>query len=971
MSESESAALHERLPRLGAPGARGAVHLVRSNEAAWFVERGGVDVFLVAADGAAPAGARRYLFSVAAGQILAFPAIDAASPEVLAVVPAPDTHYHVMPRAALLEALAATPFGVTVTALLDQLVANIGAGLQRRVPPDSLTLRAGDRHAASAGGLTLAPETHGIWVELERGEGMLAEYCALAPGLPLPVPPGTHVTLAADGALASCASATLAARAGVAALLDGAERLFLVLFEAAIRQKRREEAEELNRLQVRSATGSRLMADALAGLAALFGAASDNIGGAGGDRVLAACRIIGAVQDIAFKAPPPPADPGARRNLVKEIAQTSSVRTRNVVLKGAWWTHDNGPLLAQVAASREPLALLPLRAGGYEAVDPADGTRCKVDREFADTLGPFAVMFYSGLPARRLGLGDIVRFLARGRERDLATVAGIALASALLGMAIPLASGHLFDSVFPAADHVQMIQLVVILFIASLVTLLFEATRALAMLRIEGKASTDLQAAIWDRVLGLPVPFFRGYSAGDLATRINGVNEIRQILSGTMITTLISSLFSLLNVFLLFYYSVRLAFVALALVAAAVAFNVAIGRARSRLAVAGGEQAGRVAGLVLEYLSGIAKLRITGSESRAFANWAAAFAVQKRCAVRIGGLNIAGGVFSAAFPVTASAAIFACLAATLGAGAESRLSTGDFIAFNAAWTIFLGAALALAQTGIDLQTIRATYERTKPFLETVPEVDPAKPHPGQLAGAIELSNVRFAYAPDAPPVLDDVSLAIKPGEFVALVGSSGSGKSTLLRLMLGFERPTSGGVYYDGHNLDEVDVGAVRRQLGVVLQSGRLMSGDIYSNIVGSTGLTLDDAWEAAAACGLDHDIKAMPMGMHSLVSDGGGTLSGGQRQRLLIARAIVNKPRIVFFDEATSALDNQSQAIVSASMDKLRATRVVIAHRLSTIINADRIFVLDKGRIVQAGTYAELLARDGLFAELAKRQMV
>jgi len=252
----------------------------------------------------------------------------------------------------------------------------------------------------------------------------------------------------------------------------------------------------------------------------------------------------------------------------------------------------------------------------------------------------------------------------------------------------------------------------------------------------------------------------------------------------------------------------------------------------------------------------------------------------------------------------------------------------------------------------------------------VPEVDPAKPHPGTLVGAIELSNVSFAYAPDMPPVLDDVSLSIKPGEFVALVGSSGSGKSTLLRLMLGFERPTSGGIYYDGHNLDEVDVGAVRRQLGVVLQSGRLMSGDIYTNIVGSSNLKLEDAWEAAAACGLDQDIKAMPMGMHSLVSDGGGTLSGGQRQRLLIARAIVNKPRIIYFDEATSALDNQSQAIVSASMGKLRATRVVIAHRLSTIIHADRIFVLDKGKIVQAGTYGTLMAQDGLFAELAKRQM-
>jgi ATP-binding cassette subfamily C protein len=779
------------------------------------------------------------------------------------------------------------------------------------------------------------------------------------------------VTLGAGSVLSSCASAELAARAGVVTLLEGVERLFLVLFDAAIRQKRRDEADELNRLQAKSVIGSRLMSDALTGLASLFGASSNAIGGAGGDRVLATCRILGEVQGIQFKAPPAPAKSSARRDLVKEIAQASSVRMRRVVLKGEWWMRDNGPLLVRESATQDAFALLPLRSGGYESVDPTNGARRMVGQEFADSLAPIAMMFYASLPAKRLGLPDIVRFLARGRGRDIATVAGIALGSALLGMAIPLASGHLFDSVFPAADYNQMVQLVVVLFIAGLVTLLFEATRALAMLRIEGKASTDLQAAVWDRVLGLPVPFFRDYSAGDLATRINGINEIRQALSGTMITTLISSMFSLLNVFLLFYYSARLAIVALGLVLVAVMANLALGYFRTRLTSAGSEQAGKVAGLVLEYLSGIAKLRITGSEARAFANWAAAFAVQKRFAVRVGGLSVASGVFSAAFPVASSAVIFACLAMTLGGSGEaSGLSTGDFIAFNAAWTVFLGSALALVHTGIELQSIRATYERTRPILETAPEVDPAKPHPGSLVGAIELSNISFAYAPDAPPVLDDVSLSIRPGEFVALVGSSGSGKSTLLRLMLGFEKPTSGGVYYDGHNLDEVDIGAVRRQLGVVLQGGRLMSGDIYTNIVGSTNLTVADAWEAATACGLDQDIKAMPMGMHSLVSDGGGTLSGGQRQRLLIARAIVNKPRIIYFDEATSALDNQSQATVSASMEKLRATRVVIAHRLSTIMNADRIFVLDRGKIVQAGTYDELIARGGLFAELAKRQM-
>jgi NHLM bacteriocin system ABC transporter ATP-binding protein len=969
------AALYEHLSRAGAPAATSGngLVLVRSNEAAWFVERGSIDVFLVSAGDGEPAGARDYLFSVRAGQLLAFPPIAPHGSEVLAVVPAPDTRYHVMTRARLLAALADSPFAATAGALLEELVVNIGGALRGRAPPRSTMLLAGSQESG-AEALVLTAETPGLWVELTAGGASFADGASLQPGEPLPLPLHGWLRLAPGSAVASCSGRELAARAGVEALLDGVERLFQCAFEAAVRHRERSEADELNRLQRKSEIGTRIMSDALGGLAAVFGE-RDAAGAArdGEDRTLAACRVIGDVQGIVFRAPPAAAA-APRRDLARDIALASSVRTRRVVLKGEWWRHDNGPILAWTEDDKAPLALLPRRAGGYEAVDPASGERRLVDAALAETLAPFGATFYASLPARKLALADILRFVLRGVKNDVVTVAAIGCASALLAMAIPLASAHLFDSVFPAADYGQMVQVVAILFVASLVTLLFEATRALAMLRIEGRASSDLQAAVWDRVLTLPVPFFRDYSAGDLATRINGINEIRQALSGTVISTLVSSVFSVLNVFLLFYYSTRLALLALGLVAVAVAFNLVLGMLSVRVMRQSAEVGGKVAGMVLEYLSGIAKLRITGAESRAFANWAAGFSAQKRLAMRAGSLANLSSMFSAAFPVVAGAAIFACIGAMLAQDAAqdpgARMSTGDFIAFSAAWTVFLGAALALVRTGIDMLGIAALYERTRPILETVPEADPAKPHPGALLGAIELSNIGFSYGPGTPPVLDDVSMSIKPGEFVALVGSSGSGKSTLLRLMLGFEKPSQGGVYYDSHNLAEVDIGAVRRQLGVVLQGGRLMSGDIFTNIVGSTSLGLDDAWAAAVACGLDQDINAMPMGMHSLVSDGGGTLSGGQRQRLLIARAIVNKPRILFFDEATSALDNASQATVSASMEKLRATRVVIAHRLSTIINADRIFVLDKGRIVQCGTYQQLIAQEGLFAHLAKRQI-
>jgi ABC-type bacteriocin/lantibiotic exporter with double-glycine peptidase domain len=261
------------------------------------------------------------------------------------------------------------------------------------------------------------------------------------------------------------------------------------------------------------------------------------------------------------------------------------------------------------------------------------------------------------------------------------------------------------------------------------------------------------------------------------------------------------------------------------------------------------------------------------------------------------------------------------------------------------------------------------YERAKPILHSLPEVDAAKADPGRLRGDIEVSHLSFSYqAADGPQILRDLSLSIRAGQFVAIVGPSGSGKSTLLRCLLGFEQPSSGAIFYDGQDMSVVDITAIRRQLGVVLQNGQILPGDIFKNIVGASGLTLDDAWEAARLCGLEQDIKDMPMGMHTVVVGGG--LSGGQQQRLLIARAIVHKPRIIYFDEATSALDNKTQALVSASLEQLDATRIVIAHRLSTVRNADLIVVLEGGLVREQGTFEQLMERNGLFAQLAARQI-
>jgi NHLM bacteriocin system ABC transporter ATP-binding protein len=445
-----------------------------------------------------------------------------------------------------------------------------------------------------------------------------------------------------------------------------------------------------------------------------------------------------------------------------------------------------------------------------------------------------------------------------------------------------------------------------------------------------------------------------------------GISVIRQILSGAAVNTILSAVFSTFYLILLFYYDWQLALVAIGITFIGMLFIAGILLLQIGYQKKIVEIEGKNVGKLLQLITGIAKLRVSGSENRGFAMWAQTFAEKKSNAFKSGLLGNVMALFNSVFPILVSMAIFAWI---ILKGSE-RLSVGQFIAFTAAYANFQNAVLQLVSIMGALLTAVPLYKRAKPIIQTMPEADEAKASPGELAGAIEVNHVSFRYDPDGPLILKDVSLSVHPGEFVAIVGESGSGKSTLLRLLLGFETPESGTIYYDGQDLASVDIREVRRQLGVVLQNGRLMPGDIYKNIVGATNLTLDDAWDAARMVGLDQDIEEMPMGMHTMISAGGGNVSGGQRQRLLIARAVVKRPRILFFDEATSALDNRTQTIVSQSLEQLKASRAVIAHRLSTIIKADRIYVLQDGKVAQTGSYEELIGKEGLFAELTKRQI-
>jgi len=680
------------------------------------------------------------------------------------------------------------------------------------------------------------------------------------------------------------------------------------------------------------------------------------------DPLVAACRQACAGAGMVINAPPA----SDYEPTVEEIARASQLRVRKVLLGTKWWKAATGPMVSFSQDVGFPVGLVPKR-GKYHLYDPLTSQTHKINSAVASNLIGHAWQFYRPFPARALTAIDVLRYAFYDNVRDFISIVVAGLLVGLFGLVVPYASGELIDRIIPAAELGELFQMGLGLMAIAVASTLTGLARDTASLRIETRASSSVQAAVWDRLMSLPVPFFRQFSSGDLAVRANGIDSIRQSLSGSTMTALLSSVFSLTSFGLLLFYSVKLAAVAAALALGSVVLAIGVGIASVRAQRKLETLEGRISSLVLELLTGISKLRIAGAEVRAFNVWAKEFSKQEQLAYDVKDLQNKFDVVEAVYPLLSTIAIFYIVAQLASAG---TFSTGSFMAFNAAYGMFISSLLQMVGTAIDLAHVVPTYERAKPMLEAVPEVDEAKAHPGQLRGEIRVSHVRFRYAEGTPPALDDVDFTIAPGEFVAVVGTSASGKSTLLRVMLGFEQPQSGGVFYDGQELSALDVTAVRRQLGVVLQNGELMAGDIYENISGSRQLSLEEVEEAVAAAGLEEDIAAMPMGLHTVISQGGRSLSGGQRQRLLIARAIATAPRMIYFDEATSALDNRTQAIVSESLDQLQATRVVVAHRLSTIKNADRIIVLERGRVVQMGVYDDLVASEGVFAELAKRQI-
>ena len=850
-------------------------------------------------------------------------------------------------------------------------------------PPGTLLLEADPDVSCPAGASLGARHLDVVWAWADRPMRFLGrEDLTVQPGSPpLPLTEATWLEIDEDARVSALYTPTVFLQQRIWPSID----LFNGMIRAYALAARKRRAEALaarhrGAVEVREASAEAMFR----GLGGVLGSARrrdafvagahDAVRAAAGDTPLRVATGIVARFTGAVEGDIPPRAARAGEPLVRAVdglVRSAGLRAREIALAPGWQQRCGPSFVGQRGEDLAPVALL-ADDDGYRAVDPVSGEAVPVGRRTAAEIADRGIMLYAPLPSHiRDGKAALLHFLG-GFGRDFRGIVAMATLGGLLALVTPVLTGRLLAEVVPRVDTPMWIAFLGALFLAALGTAVFDAVRALALLRIESRLDERLQSAVWSRLLSLPTAFFRRYTVGDLADRANGISRIREVLTGVIASAVIGGVFSVFSFALLFFYSWSLALVATASLAVLMAATAVFAQAQMRHLRTAFTVQGAIDGLVFQMIVGISKLRIANAENYALLRWAERFAEQKRETLAARRWTAGQLTFNSMFVAASSMAIFAFIFfALVRDRPDPSFGLADFLSFNAAFGQLIVSMTALTTAWATAVTVIPLFERVGPILEARPENVEAAIDPGELTGDIEFSNVFFRYLPEAPNAVDGVSFHIRAGEFVAFVGASGSGKSTLYRLILGFETPDAGSVFIDGLNVASLDLAAVRARMGVVLQEGHTIAASILENVSGGTPLPLDRAWEAIRAAGLGDDVEAMPMGIHTVLPEGGVGLSGGQKQRLLIARALARKPRIVLLDEATSALDNRTQAIVQKTLDGIAATRVVIAHRLTTVQDAERIYVMDAGRIVEVGGYEELMKRDGVFARLARRQLL
>lgn len=652
-------------------------------------------------------------------------------------------------------------------------------------------------------------------------------------------------------------------------------------------------------------------------------------------------------------------------DILEYLMRPSGFMRRRVKLSKDWYRNGIGAMLCTYQKSKRAVAILPAR-GGYEAADEETGKKIRITADNAAMFSSDAVCFYRPLPLKAIGVKELAAYLIRALDvSDFAVMLAAGLFLSLLGLLTPLVNRLIFSNILKTGNIQALWACGILLSGTAVSASVITGVRQLTLAKIRTKLDTTVSGAFLMRLLSLPAAFFKKFGAGELAGRMQDVNGLCDQMAYLFLTVFLSAVCSVVYIFQIAAYAPSLLFPSLFILTAALlgpALSAFFGRTRAKEEM---ELSAKESGLVFSLFSGVQKIKLAGAEQRVFAKWAKQYGQIARLRYDPPFIVKMNSVFVTGVSVLGTVLIY-------GTAIRFGISAADYMAFAAAYSMLSGSVFLLASAIAALPKIRAAFLAVHPVLKEAPEVSREKKVVTRLSGGIELNNVSFRYKEDMPLILDNISFKIRPGQYVAVVGKTGCGKSTLMRLLLGFETPMKGAVYYDGKDISRLDLKSLRKFMGVVMQNGKMFQGDIYSNItISAPDASMERAWEAAKIAGIDEDIKRMPMGMHTIVQEGGGSFSGGQKQRILIARAVASKPKILLFDEATSALDNVTQKQVSDALNDMKCTRIVIAHRLSTILQCDRILVLDQGRIVEDGTYEELIRSGGFFAELVKRQRV
>lgn len=657
----------------------------------------------------------------------------------------------------------------------------------------------------------------------------------------------------------------------------------------------------------------------------------------------------------------------AGENAEGEILQYYGVKSldelasRSVHLTSGWYKDCIGALIAETGTGGQ-MALIPGKRG-YTYYDKTVGKRVKADQKTPITAN--AICFYRQLPEKQLNLKDLYSYSLQGISKwDVASFFLLLLGAVLLGLFMPYINKLLFATVIPSGNYFMLGALAIMMACVLAATSLIQIGSSLAGSRLTTKINTALSPAVYMRLLSLPVSFYKNYSSGELSARSGAIQNLTSLFFENILTTLVSFIFSTIYLFQIDNLAGEMSSIVvlvLGLILAVSLINTFVSiKVNTKLM----SSSAKLSGILYHLISGIQKIKLTGSEKRAYARWAERYGEKAKFSYDPPLMMKIGPALNTAISMLGTILFFAI-------GAKTHISAAEYMAFTVAYGLICSSILSLGSIVSAIAQLKPNYEMAKPILKTTPENYSEKETLQDGIRTIEFSHLSFRYNIDTPFIFSDLNLKIKNGEYLAIVGKTGCGKSTLLRLLLGFERPIDGSIFINGINMNEIDCKSLRRRMGVVMQTSKLFIGNIFSNIsVTNPEMTQEEAWNILQMVGMDEDVKRMPMGLLTLLTDGGGGLSGGQRQRLVIARAIASKPSLLIFDEATSALDNITQKQVSDSLDSLKCTKIVIAHRLSTIKHCDRIIVIDDGQIIEEGTFEGLMERKGYFSELVKRQI-